>query len=364
MIKNKLSFLILTSLLAIACGKNAREKADKESVRPVKAFIIPELNETVSRTYPGVSSAVNSANIAFEIPGKITVFNAEVGKKVKKGDLLARLDDRDFKNTLAKASSEKTRSQAHYGRIKNAAAANAVSQQDLTNARATYEAAKASYEIARKALDDTAIYAPFDGEIVAKYVEKHENISPKQPIVRIVDNGKMEMTVNLPERIRLAVDEIAGVWVELDAFKDKKIPAVIYKIGSEPSKTTGTYPVTVRYEQSDGMKFIPGMVGRVGGFAKLDEKDYFVSVPPLALLKEKDKIFVFKIASDGTLKKQEVTLFDRFPLDGDGIPVKGLRKGDIIVSAGANAVHEGMKVRMLDDNYEPMERGKQEKGGK
>jgi len=361
--KNKLCFFILTSLLAISCGKNSEETAEKDTVRPVKAYVIQDLKETVSRTYPGVSSPVNSATITFEVPGKITMIAAEVGKKVKKGDLLARLDDRDFKNTLSKALSEKTRSQAHYNRIKNAAAGGAVSQQDLTNALAAYEAAKASYEIARKALDDTSIYAPFDGEIVARYVERHENVSPKQPIVRIIDNSKMEMTVNLPERIRLAVDEISEVWVELDAFKNKKIPAIIYKIGSEPSKTTGTYPVTVRYEQSDDIKLIPGMVGKVGGFARLKEKDYFVSVPPLSLLKEKDKTYVFKILSDKTLKKQEVTLFNRFPMNADGVPVKGLRKGEIIVAAGANAVHEGMKVKMLDNNYEPME-FEREKGDK
>lgn len=350
--KNKLSSLIFITALLVSCGGNKDDETEKkEIIRPVMTFTVPELSKSVSRHYPGISSPVNNANIAFEVSGKITELDADVGKKVKKGDLLAKLDERDFKNTLDRAMSERTRAKAHYERIKNAAKADAVSKQDLTNALAAYEAAEASLKIAKKALDDASIYAPFDGEIVTKYVEKFENISPKQPIIKIVDDSKMEMTVDLPERMRLAIKDVTNVWVSLDAFPNKRFPAIIYNVGSEPSKATGTYPITVRFDKDKDLDFIPGMVGEVGGLAKLDEQDFFASVPALSLFPIDEDVYVYRLSEIengvGVLKKTKVTPFNRFPLENDGVPVRGLKPNDIIVSAGVSSVNEGQKVRIL-----------------
>ncbi|OPZ76322.1 MAG: Toluene efflux pump periplasmic linker protein TtgG precursor [Alphaproteobacteria bacterium ADurb.Bin438] len=301
----------------------------------------------MSRTYPGVTSALNNANIAFEVSGKLNELKVDVGSKVKKGDLLAKLDLRDFENSFLRAKSEYKRAKSHYERIEKAAKSNAVSKQDLTNALATFEEAEASYKIAKKVLEDGALYAPFDGEIVGKYVEQFENINAKQPILRIVDDSKIEMTVDLPERMRLAIGAVKDVWVRLDAFKDVIISAEIVNIGSEPSELTRTYPITVRFEKPEDLKIISGMVGEAGGFVNLKKDDFYTTIPSTSLLKEGEKVFVYKIEK-GTniLKKQEITLFNRFPLKGDGVPVRGLNPDDVIVSAGVSSVIEGQKVKV------------------
>ena len=111
---------------------------------------------------PGQAKATQEVDLSFEVSGKVLERAVFVGDTVDASQVVARLDDRDYRNDLAKAEAEEERAQAQLDRIEQAAQTGAVSQQDVTNARADINLAKAEVRIAQKALDDTVITAPFD----------------------------------------------------------------------------------------------------------------------------------------------------------------------------------------------------------
>ena len=84
----------------------------------------------------------------------------------------------------------------------------------------------------------------------------------KQPIVRLVDSSRIEMVVDVPETLISYARLVGDVEVIFDPFPDLVIPAKIKEIGSKPTETTRTYPVTLIMDQPEGVVILPGMAGK------------------------------------------------------------------------------------------------------
>jgi len=183
-----LAGLIGLSLLFISgCSK---PEEPQPVPRPVRTMRISETVDIGGRVFPGRAQAVLAVDIAFEVPGRLIERPIDMGDKVKKGQVLAKLDPRDFVNDVASAKARLKRTAAHLERIEMAVQSGAVSQQDLSDAQAQNEVAAANLKIKQKALADSDVVAPFDGIVLSIYVENHENIRMKQPIVRLTGHDQ------------------------------------------------------------------------------------------------------------------------------------------------------------------------------
>lgn len=302
-----LAFTVLTSLTA------CEEKQTKvqEQPRPVIAMQVGRLQDE-SRKFPGEAQAADAVTLAFEVPGKLTEVTVNVGDAVKKGQVLASLDPRDFENAANVARAALERSSAHYRRIKQAANMNAVSQQDLTDARAAFDAAAAELEIREKALEDSILKAPYDGVISAKFVESFSNVIAKEPAIRIVDPDRIEMVVDVPENMIMEARHDLKILVSFDAFPDREFIAHITEIGAEASPVTRTYPVTLTIEMPDDIKIKPGMTGRAWvAEPRAGQNDAGGFVVPVTAIGEdgEGKKFVWVIdGKNRTVSKRKVTI--------------------------------------------------------
>jgi RND family efflux transporter MFP subunit len=167
--------------LAIACSS---EEPTVEIVRPVISITVADVASFSESTFPGRAKAAQEANLAFEVPGKLVERPVDVGDTLRRGQVVARLDPRDFQNALDRASAAQTQARAFRDRILEAAKTGAVARQDVTDAEAQAETADAEVRIRRKALEDATLVAPFDGKVSATYVENFQNVLAKQAIVR------------------------------------------------------------------------------------------------------------------------------------------------------------------------------------
>jgi RND family efflux transporter MFP subunit len=122
---------------------------------------------------------------------------------------------------------------------------------------------------AQDQLDDTSLKTPFDGTVVATYVENFQNVRQKQPIVRILDTSHIEMVVNIPENMISLTPLVHTVLLTFDAFPDSEFEGRIKEVGTEASQTTRTFPVTLIMQQAEDVKILPGMAGT----ARADEVD-------------------------------------------------------------------------------------------
>lgn len=345
--------LSVCALLSLtACTEDKMEQTDNtEVVRPIRAIQIGLDEEFSNRKFPGRAAASNAVTLAFEVSGKLNKIPVDVGDQVKQGDVLASVDSRDFKNTLDQAKAEFKRAKAQYQRMKTALADNAVSKQDVTNAEAAYDSAKAAVKIRQKALDDTQLLAPYDAIVTEKRIKSFGNVQAKQAAIRIVDPTRIEMEADLPEDIIYLVKEGMEVLVQFDAYPDIVITAKVSQIGTEASQLTRTFPVTLLMDQPEGAIILPGMAGKAWRAPQTrpeatpkNLRGY--EVPLTAILSDTDNQNYVWVIDPQTQTAHRVPV-ETGELTQKGVLVQGLEGGEHIAIAGVNSLHEGQKVRMI-----------------
>jgi RND family efflux transporter MFP subunit len=342
--------MLLTVGFLTGCSE---EVVEKEIIRPVKVFKAGDsLGGLTGRSFPGRAEANEEVDLGFEVAGVLIERPVDKGDEVKKGQLLARLDPRDFKNELAAARAERERARAYRDRIAEALKARAVARQDLDDAEARLKEAIAREEIKRKALDDSHIYAPYDGVIAFTFFDEFKRVQAKEKVLRLLDISKIKFTVDLPESLISYVTHVTKVWVEYDVFPDRKVPANIKEVGTEASETTRTYPVTLIMDQPKDIKILPGMAGKVSGEADVPDMDgeKGIEIPLAAVFtpetEKQDYVWLINESTQTVHRKKVKT----GALTIDGIIVtEGLKLGELVVTAGVHLLQEGQKVRPMNE---------------
>jgi RND family efflux transporter MFP subunit len=346
--------LTLSILLTVSFLTGCKEEVvEEEIVRPVKVFKAGNaLSSLTGRSFPGRAQANEEVDLGFEVGGLLLERPVAKGDKVKKGQLLARLDPRDFKNELDAARAERERARAYRDRIAEALKARAVARQDLDDAEARLKEAIAREEIKRKALDDSHIYAPYDGVIAFTYFDEFKRVRAKEKVLRLLDISKIKFTVDLPESLISFVPYVKEVWVEYDVFPDRKISASIKEVGTEASQTTRTYPVTLIMNQPEDIKILPGMAGKCSG--RTDQPPIAnmrgIEIPLAAVFtpetEMQDYVWVVN-ESTQTVHRRKVTT-GALTIGGT-IITEGLNLNELVVTAGVHSLKEGQKIQIFNE---------------
>jgi RND family efflux transporter MFP subunit len=356
---------LLGALLLAACSGDQPEES--EAVRPVKAYQVPDVEQRLTRSYPGRARAHHEVDLAFRVGGElIELPNDLIGQQFKQGELIANLDPRDYEvkvedmeGQLQNAQAAARRAQSDYQRERNIykAEPGATSETAVENKLAARDAAtadvrsiSAALEAARDELAYTYLKAPFSGMITAKYTDNFQNVRAKENVVRLLDNSKIEMVVNIPENVISGLPKVKDITVTFDAFPDKPVPAEIFEVGTEASLTTRTYPVTLIMNQPEGFTILAGMAGRARGLlkegAETDAGGVQVPVGAVFTPETEDSNYVWVIDEQtGVVRQQGVVTGE---LVRAGIQVlDGLKPGDWIAIAGLHTLREGQQVSIM-----------------
>lgn len=343
----------------------ADEVLQSKAVRPVRAIKIGDVESLVRRTFPGQAKATQEVNLSFRISGPLITLPVNVGDQAEEGDVLARIDPRDFEVNLRSVEAQLRDAQAQfvvddneYERAKDAHERGGVSDIELARelgerdrAQANVDAFKASVTAAQDALTDTNLRAPFPGQIVAKYVENFEDVQSKQAILRLLDDSKIEMIIDIPEQMIMNARYVTEIVCVFEAFPGRPVPAVIKEIGTEASGTTRTYPVTLLMDQPEDFRILPGMTGESSASGTLppEQEGRGTEVPIAAVVADNDnKSYVWVIdESTGRVSRLDVELGETTAL---GIMISGVEVGQWIAVAGAHYLQEGQIVRIQKES--------------
>jgi RND family efflux transporter MFP subunit len=298
-------------------------------------------------------------DLAFRVSGPLVARPVNIGDELDAGDLVARIDPRDFEVSLRNVQAQLREAEAalalaeeQHARGREADERGALSAIELTRlreaenkARATVNALEASVDAAQDALDDTDLVAPFAGTIVATYVENFQNVRADQQIARLLDKTRIEFVVNIPETMISLAPQVGGIRVRFDAFPDLELSAEVKEIGTEASTTTRTFPVTLIMDQPEGVTILPGMAGRANGEGGPPEAGAEIVVPVSAVFSPTEGgAFVWVIdESSNTVRRRDVEI-DTLSSAGYVI-AGGLEAGEVIATAGVHFLEEGQEVR-------------------
>jgi len=384
-------------IIAICFGlgklRPKREQApEPEVIRPVRAIrIMNNSNANYVKNYFGTLRGGRRVDLSFRVSGTLNKILIDKGASVKKGDLLAVLDKRDFNTNLKQAQSAQAQAQAQY----NDAVTNFKRYENLYKQRAVskaqYDAAKTQVEVTRSAanaaaaktasvrdaLKDTELRAPFDGVIADRMVENFQDINAKQAIFSLQDISTLEIVFNIPDNDILLSplpndvslekmtandgEKLFRLRARFEAIPDREYTLKLKEFTAQADARTNTYPVTATMPQQEDLTFLPGMAVNVEAvfFPELvaatsgGENKYIV--PAAAILNLNNKNYVWRFNSfgagnnTGEVSRVEINIVD--PKNGGAFEIESdkLNNQDVIVTAGVNFLRDNQTVRVFSE---------------
>ncbi|WP_163335840.1 efflux RND transporter periplasmic adaptor subunit [Desulfopila sp. IMCC35008] len=331
------------------------------SQRPIPTTLADEYSLRKTRLFPGTVQAKRSANIGFSVDGLLVELNGREGLPVKKGDVLARIDQRDFKNSFDAAKANYLRAEADFKRTETLQKRSVISQSEYDTSKTAYEVALAEMNIRKKGLDDTVITAPYDAVISKRFAENNEHIKKQASILAIQDISEIEVVIQIPERLMAhgAIEDFIDIWVNFDADTRRWFPGQIKEYSVQTDPVTRTYDVAVRLERPTDLKIYPGMTAtvRTSLQTKITGEPHGIMaiIPAEAVFTGPDGAsYTWIIPEEGGKPlKQRITIGE---LSQQGITVvKGLEPGTRIATAGVHTLTENMSVRPMKKGAEGLD---------
>jgi RND family efflux transporter MFP subunit len=326
----------------------------------------------------GYVTARRQATVSSKVTGKVLEVLIEEGMSVSEGQLLARLDGSNASALVdlstaqlraARSDLEETRvrmaeARLELERVENLVESRIASAADLDRARADVDSlaarlesqsqgvavAERSLAVARQALDDTLIRAPFDGVVVAKNAQPGEMISPmssggftRTGIGTVVDMSSLEIEVDVNESYINRVTPGQRVEATLDSYPDWKIPSSVIAIIPTADRSTATVKVRIGFDELDP-RILPDMGVKVA-FQGVDEgagaTSAAVVVPNDAIRNDGNTDLVFVVAN-GRVERRAIKSGD---VDGnEAFVLSGLSGGERVVVGGPVELKDGDEV--------------------
>jgi len=344
------SFVLLVLLFVQGCSEEPGMKVDV--IRPVSSILVVESSAEQSRTLPGKVQAAEQVDLSFQVSGPLVDLPVSKGQDVKKGQLLAKIDPRDFQSRLKAAEAQFKKAKTDLERVRPLVKKNLVSRADVDRYEAQYEVSEADLERARKALNDTKIKAPFAGVIADTFVENFQDVQAKQKVLSLQDNSSLEVVVQVPERDIVARNKNSfSLKVYFETVPGREFPATIKEFSTEADPNTQTYEVVLGIDTPDDINLLPGMSASVVAIKKSTAQEQAkIYVPITSVFKDpagKDKQYVWLVKKGSSVSKQVVSVGE---MANSKIEISsGLMVGQRIVVAGVHYLVEGQKVKLVKD---------------
>ena len=352
--------LLLGSTLS-GCGDEAPAAAPQ--LRPVRTLVVEATGSGLTRTLAGVARAGVEARLSFRVPGTVESVNVALGDRVRRGQVLARLDPTDYELMLeeaeaglAQAQAGLRRAEADYERVRALYENNNASKGELDAARAGAESAQAQVESGQKRLQQaqqqvgyTVLRAPSDGAIADVGLEINENVGGGQQVFLLTAGAAPEIEVAVPEVLIAQVAVGQPVSVRFDALPGRRMAAAVTEVGVATIGAASTFQVTAAIADAHP-EIRSGMAAEVTFTFDEGERDRLV-VPAVAIGEDRDGRFVFVLErgadGSGTVRRRPVKIGGpQASLAGIEV-LEGISAGDEVVTAGVRRLSDGMAVRVI-----------------
>lgn len=337
------------ALTGAAC-KGKKDNGERDIVRPVRVVNVESLG-AMNRVYTGIVEAEEYSVLAFKMSGPLVEVNVSEGQQVKRGAVIAAVDPLDYRLQYEASRAAYLTAKSQLERNRRLLEMEAVSRQEYEIAEANNIRAKSAYEAAANTLANTKLTAPFDGFVEKKYVENYQKVNPGEPIVKLVNPGKLAVGFTLPETSVDLTREPMSVTVEFDTYKGVWFRARVKEfIDASPDGTGIPVKLVIddpRFSRAE-QNIYPGFSCRVNlSMETAGEGEYVVPMSAVFTIptSRETRVWVYDPAT-GTVHARAVEIGT---LSGsDKIMVRrGLTGRDMIVVAGANYITEGQKVKVL-----------------
>ena len=321
-------------------------------------------------TASGYVVAQRKAAVASKGTGRLIYLGVVEGDKVKKNEIIARLEDNDVKAQLAEAKANLELQQATlqetkntYQREKALFKTGSATQADLDAADANYkrvlasiDVAKAQVQAAEVAIENTIIRAPFDGTVLTKDADVGEIVAPlagglnsKGAVVTIADMSSLQVEADVSESNLERVTPNQDCQIILDAYPTHSYPGYVAKIVPTADRTKATVTVKIGFRKYDS-RVLPEMSAKVlfmpkGSKQTEDNQPPVLTVPNTAMTVRNGKKVVFLVKKG---KAVEVNVKTGQKFDSYVEIKSGISNGEQVIDNLTGNIKDGTKVKVKE----------------
>ncbi len=340
-------------------------------VKTVAAVMTSASQSSAVLNASGYVVAQRKAAVASKGMGRLVFLGVVEGDKVRKDQIIARLEDSDIKATLDQmkaglkvAEADLKDAENQYNRSKKLILSQSVTQTDVEAAEARYHRVLANIEVARAqvagaevSMENTLIRAPFDGTVLTKNADVGEVVAPlaasvssKSAVVTIADMTSLQVEADVSESNIEKITPNQTCEVTLDAYPDRRYAAFVAKIVPTADRSKATVMVKIGFKEYDS-RVLPEMSAKVAFLGadqgKVDQQEAApkLTIPLSAIVKRDGKSFVYRIV-DNTAVEVEIKTGSSF---GSYTEVKsGLVSGEKIIDNPAQTLKNNQKVKVTE----------------
>lgn len=342
-------FFIL--ILLVTNKKTVEQKVETLPVVVTQKPVRQNLVESISIS--GYIEAKSMIPVVPFVSGTITEYSVSVGDYVEKNQLLAKIDDKPFRQQMIQAEAAYFAAKSTYDRVESLYKAGATTQQNYDTTRAQYDANKAQYDLAKLQLGYTEVCSPISGTVLVADQAVGDIGNQQSPVAIVADLNNLVVRLKVPEKyFDLFVSEKENLSVKItrpaekNLFEDAVSPAIIENIAPYVSPQNKTFEVVCRLTQNSE-RFKPGMFVKVQIAYKTYEN---VPVIPLNAKKMDGSFYIYDEESQ-TVHFQMPDEKTSISSVNDGINfiVDEQFADSYFVIDGQNFVFDGQKVRLFDE---------------
>jgi RND family efflux transporter MFP subunit len=334
----------------------------------------------------GYIVARRRATVSSKVTGKVVKVMLEEGQRVEAGDVIARLDDSNWRAALVQSNAQLQQAEANvasaqtafddakpiFDRSEKQKAAAVISAQSFDESHAQFnvarnnlliaqsglESARAGVDVAQRNLDDTVIRAPFAGIVTEKAAQPGEMVSPisagggftRTGIGTIVDMDSLEVEVDVSENFINRVRPQQPVTIKLNAYPDWDIPGSVIAMIPTADRAKATVKVRIAIKQKDP-RIIPEMGARVAFLSDAEPSAAGtgnratpgVTVPAEAVASSGNASIVY-LVHGSAVERRAVRLGGK--TSAGQVVIAGLEPGNIVALGDLSKLSDGARVRI------------------
>jgi RND family efflux transporter MFP subunit len=346
---------VAAALLAAAGCSQERTAPPPMPARPVKTLAVGGV-AGFERSFPGLVRASNQVNLSFRVGGQVIEYPVRDGQAVRQGQLVGRIDPKEFEIRLDSATADFERADADLRRISALYEKDAVAKADLDGARAARDMAAAAVEDAKTRLDYTYLRAPFSGRIGETLIDNFEYVTAKQPVLSLIDVTLIDILVDVPEGLVVTAPEFGPaappgrLVARFDGVPGREFGLSVKEVATQADPRTQTYRVTLTMPQPEGINVFPGMTANVVRHVPESGAGGPIIIPAVAVFADPTgaaHVWIVDPAGDTVTRRRIET---GGPSGTDDIQVvSGLEAGETIAVSGVTQLREGMQIRPIDE---------------
>lgn len=337
-------FLILMTGLQ-ACNKSNEEAESNTDNTPLIPVEVSSVNRgDISAYYANTATleAEQEATVVSKVRGIIQELYVEEGDRVQAGQVIARIEDDQYRIEANRAKATLDRLHNEFQRNRELFERNLIAAETFQNSQFEYESQKATHDLALLNLENTEVRSPISGVISERFAKEGNMTGTDQQLYRVTDFTPLMAILHVPEHEMSKIRKNQRAELRADALPNQLFVGYVERISPVVDTQTGTFKVTVYVDETDGL-LRPGMFSRVR--IVYDTRQNTRMIPRSAVISEDLSQSVYVIRDSLAFKKNIQTGYN----NGQNIEViDGLEDGEIVVTIGQGSLQDSTKVNIIN----------------